>query len=375
MDHSKHKAAKIELGTSAAFDAQGLLWIATREAAGDGSTGYVVLQTSADMGKTWSAPKRVQQIPEAVSADGESRPKLAFGKSGQIYIAYTKPLSKPYTGDIRFSRSVDGGQTFSAPVTVHTDHNEITHRFESMIVDKNGRVYIAWIDKRDGEAAKARKEKYEGAATYYAVSEDSGASFKGDFKIADHTCECCRIAMALNPQGQPVAMWRHVFEPNIRDHALTTLTPDGKLPPLIRTSFDDWRVDACPHHGPSIAFAADGTRHQTWFNVKGDEGGVFYAATHKDGSLGVPVKLGTAQAEHADVAVNGQAVVLAWKQFDGKSTAILGKYSADGGATWKDREFGTTQGNSDQPHLFATPSGIAMVWRTQNEGVRIISAQ
>jgi len=243
MEHAHHKAAKTELGTSAAIDEQGQLWIAGKETAGDGANKqFVVLQMSRDMGKTWTSPKRVQQTPEPVAADGENRPKLAFGSKGEIYVSYTKPLAKPYTGEIRFTRSIDGGKTFSAPVTVHANRDEITHRFESMIVDKAGRIYIAWIDKRDGEAAKLRKEKYRGAALYYAVSDDSGASFKGDYKIADHTCECCRIALALNPEGNPVAMWRHVFEPNVRDHALRTLTPDGKFSDLTRVSFDDWKV-------------------------------------------------------------------------------------------------------------------------------------
>jgi len=367
------KAEKIELGTAAAVDANGQLWIATKETAGEGGIGYVTLQTSRDMGKTWSQAKRVQQTPEPISADGENRPKLAFGTTGEIYIAYTKPLTKLYTGEIRFSRSLDGGKTFSAPVTVHANRDEITHRFESMIVDKSGRIYIAWIDKRDAEAARAREEKYDGAAIYYAISENGGASFKGDFKVAEHSCECCRIGLALNAEGHPVAMWRHVFAPNVRDHALVELTADGKLSDPIRASFDDWRVDACPHHGPSLAYAADGTRYQTWFNVKGDEGGIFYATANPAGVLGTPVKLGNTQAEHADVAVDGKSVAVIWKQFDGKSTTIFGKISSDGGLTWQDKAFASSQGNSDEPHLFHTATGIALVWHTQIEGVRIIA--
>lgn len=368
--HKETKPPKIELGSSAAVDADGNLWIVSKEAATGG--GYLVLQTSRDMGQTWSAPKRVQQTPEAISADGENRPKLAFGSKGEIYLTYTKPLARPYTGDIRFARSTDGGRSFSAPITVHANRDLITHRFESLIVDQAGRIYVAWIDKRDAEAAAARKQRYAGAALYYAVSDDGGVSFKGDYKVADHSCECCRIALALNPAGQPVALWRHVYAPNARDHALLALTADGKLGEPVRASFDDWRIDACPHHGPALAYAADSTRHQVWFNVKDNEGGVFYARANPAGVLGAPLKLGTAQAEHADVVVSGTELALAWKQFDGKATAIIGKLSSDGGLTWRDREFARTQGASDQPHLLNTGAGIILVWRTQNEGVLVI---
>lgn len=64
---------------------------------------------------------------------------------------------------------------FSPLITVHSNRDEITHRFESMIVDTSGRIFIAWIDKRDAEAARAKKEKYAGAAIYYKRFYRSGS--------------------------------------------------------------------------------------------------------------------------------------------------------------------------------------------------------
>jgi hypothetical protein len=169
-----------------------------------------------------------------------------------------------------------------------------------------------------------------------------------------------------------VALWRHVFEPNARDHALSELTPDGRLAAIARASFDDWRIDACPHQGPALAFAADGTRHQAWFNVKDGEGGVFYAAADASGVLGKPQRIGSIQAAHADIAVRDRMVAVAWKQFDGKSTAILARLSNDGGKSWSERELARTQGASDQPRLLNTTAGITLVWRTGNDGIRTV---
>lgn len=374
MDHTQHKMPampkKPELGTSVEIDAQGRLWAASKEM--EGASQYVVLQVSEDKGRTWSARRRIASEPEGISADGENRPKIAFGTRGELYVSYTKPLAKPFTGEIRFVRSLDGGKTFQPAITVHANRDVITHRFDSMIVDRDGRIYITWIDKRDGVAASERGEKYRGAAVYYAVSDDGGASFKGDYKLADHTCECCRIALALHPDGRPMAFWRHVFAPNIRDHAMAALTPDGRPGEVTRATFDDWRIDACPHHGPSLAFASDGTRHQVWFNAKGEDGGVFYARATPNGELGKPERLGSPQAARADIAVDGNMVVLAWKQFDGKSTAALARVSTDGGLTWYERELARTERDSDHTHLLRTPSGIVLTWRTQGEGVLVI---
>lgn len=367
-----HAGRDASLGTSAAVDPQGRLWIARTEAAPQGA--YVVLQSSADLGKTWSSPQRVQQTPETIEAAGESAPKIAFGPAGQVYVSYTHPLGKPYTGEIRFARSTDGGKSFSAPATVHAHRELMTHRFDSLLVDRSGRVYVAWIDKRDAEAARARKQDYAGAAVYYAVSDDAGASFKGDYKLADHSCECCRIALVLDPSGTPVAMYRAVYGKNVRDHAIATLGADGKPGTPQRATFDDWHIDACPHHGPGLAFGPDGTRHQVWFDVTKEQGGVFYASAPPSGKLGKPVRLGTDQAEHADVAVDGARVAVVWKQFDGEATSILLRLSRDGGKTWKERTLARTAGNSDHPHLLRTPSGIVLVWRTQDEGVRVLPA-
>ncbi|TCS36014.1 hypothetical protein EDC30_10878 [Paucimonas lemoignei] len=375
LAHEGHAGAaatkRLELGTSAAVDKEGRLWVASKETLDGGE--FVVLRRSADLGKTWSKPIKVQNTPEPVSAGGEERPKIAFGPKDEIYVTYTKPVAKPHIGDIRFARSVDGARSFSEPVTVHASRDRIVHAFGSMIVDRAGRIFIVWIDGRDATATRARGESYRGSAIYYAVSSDGGATFKGDYKIADHVCECCRISLALNAQGNPVAMWRHVFEPNARDHAVAELAPDGKAGTAMRATFDDWRIDACPHHGPSLAYAADGTRHQVWFNGKdGDSAGVQYATVAPGQTSIKPVKLGEAQASHADIAVQGKQVAIAWKQFDGQATAIMAKLSADGGATWQSRELVRTAGDSDKPFLIHSPAGILLVWRTNNEGIRVV---
>ena len=362
-----------DLGTAAAFDRKGRLWVASKET--DDGHQYVALRSSDDMGKTWSVPRRIQKPPEPIAAKGEARPHIAFGGHDEIYITYTSTVAMPHIGDIRFVRSTDGGLTFSAPVTVHANRDFIVHSFESIVVDPDGRIYIAWIDSRDARDAKSRQERYAGSAVYYAVSSDQGATFKGDYKIADHACECCRIGLALDPEGKPVALWRHVFAPNARDHALARLQPDGSASAPERVTFDDWRIDACPHHGPSLAYTPDGTRHQVWFNGKeGDGGGVRYAAAKADGALAEPVSLGSAQAAHADILAQGQQVVIVWKQFDGQATAILSQRSDDGGKTWKESELARTDGESDKPYLAAAPTGPVLYWRTRNEGIRIVQA-
>ena len=96
---------------------------------------------------------RVNPEPEAVLGDGENRPKLLIRKS-VMYVSWTRGLTGPMTGDIRFSRSLDGGRSLAAPLTVNATRDIISHRFDALSADDQGRVALAWLDKRDLHAAQ-----------------------------------------------------------------------------------------------------------------------------------------------------------------------------------------------------------------------------
>jgi hypothetical protein len=328
-----------------------------------------MVQRSDDGGSSWQAPIPVMTAAEPVAAEGENRPKLAFGAKGEIYVAWTTPTPGPYTGDIRFARSLDGGKHWAPPMLVHRDRQLITHRFESMVVDAAGRIWVVWIDKRDLKLAEAAGRPYTGAALYYAYSEDRGASWRGDFKLADGSCECCRIALTADEQGRPAVLWRHVFAADERDHAFAVLEPaePGRTSnALARVTFDRWRIAACPHHGPSLAIAADGTRHAVWFNQVDGQGRVFYGQLTQAGPRRVQAL--PAGATHADVAVAGDAVAVAWKRFDGEKTRIETWLSFDAGERFSAGPVLDTALNSDQPRLVSAPQGILLVWH-RGEGV------
>ncbi|NMG42779.1 exo-alpha-sialidase [Aromatoleum toluvorans] len=356
------KAARPELGTSAAFAPDGTLYAVTK----DGQ--HVLLHRSPDEGRSWEAPVTVNADPEQIAAEGENRPKLAFDADGAALVSWTRPLAKRFTGEIRFARAADR-RHFTAPLTAHRDRQEITHRFESLAVTGAGKVVLAWIDKRDLELAQTANREYRGAAIYAAISDDGGRSFRPEQKLADHSCECCRIAITGDTDGLPLLMWRHVFEPNERDHALVKLGADGRPGAVTRATFDRWRIDACPHHGPSLAVAPDGTRHAVWFNEKDGEGRVFYGRL-KDGRVEGQRALGGEQAAHADIASAGPRVGIVWKEFDGERTRLQAELSGDGGASFSAHTLAATGGASDQPRVIRRGERLFAFWRTENEGMQ-----
>jgi len=357
-------APRPPLAVSVAFDAAGRLWRVRM------LDDCLVVDVSADRGATFAAPVRVTAEP--VAADGEQRPEIALGAGNEVYVAWTTPLPEPYAGYIRFARSLDGGRSFEAPLTVNDNRAAITHRFQSMQVAPDGRITLVWIDKRDLEAAKLAGTAYRGAALYTAVSTDGGASFGPNTRLAAHSCECCRIALASDSDGRPVAFWRHVFADGTRDHALV-LVGDGEYMAQPATR-QGWKVDACPHHGPDLAIATDGTRHGAWFSVVGGEPGLFYGAWDRAGlPLAEPLRFGAPNAAHPALLVQGLRVLLAWKAFDGENTVVSLMESADGGRHWSaPRAVATAAAASDHPRLVAEGATAYLSWSAAQEGYRLI---
>jgi len=356
---------------SAVFDEPGRLWVTWI----DGQ--HVVVASSTDRGRTFGAPTRVTTEAEEIDATGDARPKVAVGTAGEVYVAWTRRGTRPFTGDIRFARSVDGGRSFSTPRTVNDDGLPIGHRFESLGVNERGELFMVWIDKRDLEQALADGEPYAGAALYYTWSTDGGVTFAPNRKIKDHVCECCRIALTFDQDGWPVLVWREVLEGGLRDHGVVRFLDRDRFTAVGRVAVDGWRINGCPHHGPALSRDIDGAYHAVWLTGFGPRGpGAFYARSADDAlTFTEPMRVGTRTTlGHADIEVLGRHVAIVWKErVEPNTTAVHVMESEDVGLTWREtREVARTTGVSDHPLLVADSASIMLAWHTAADGYRLI---
>jgi hypothetical protein len=364
--HMAGMANEPELGASAAFDAHGGLWLATAKG------GHVRVQHSADFGKTFSAPVEVNSVAERIYDEGENRPKIAFGTKGQIYVTWSQPLAKPYTGYVRFARSLDGGKHFSAPVTVNHDLAKITHRFDALAVAGNGDVVIAWIDGRNEVAAKAAGKPFLGKSAYYTWSSDAGSTFAPDHKLMEHSCECCRIALAREPDGDVAAFFRGVFGDNIRDHAFAVLRTDGKAAHVERATYDGWQIAACPHQGPGLAIGSNGVLHGVWYEASHGPA-IWYGQLDPGHRPAHVLKIGGPGAGHADVAVHGRDVWVVWNQVSAKGYRLMLRVSRDGGDTFgAPRAIAESNVAVYSPQLLVHDGHAFAAWNTAN-GFRLVA--
>lgn len=351
---------------SASFDNKGRLWVTFV------SEQHVYVSHSDDNGQSFADAVRVNAVAEDAEFNGENRPKIIVAADGTVLLSWTTKTSNNFTGEIRFSRSTDGGRSFEQPRTINDDNLVTGHRFDSLVLTDSGKLYLTWIDKRDLEASAARGEDYAGAAIYYSVSEDLGASFKPNVRVSHNSCECCRIAVAPHGPDNIAILWRQIFGDQIRDHAIAVLGADGSVSQLARATIDDWRIEACPHHGP-VMVAAEHTDqyHISWFSAGQLHSGIHYA--RYDLATQTPMDLikvdGTPGAGHPSLATHNGILYLLWKGFDGLSTPLQLMTSHNQGRSWSTPQtLITTDQASDHPLLVNSEQGVFLSWHSDQHG-------
>ena len=165
--------AKVDCAATAvpAFAKDGRLWVAFSV----GKSLYAA--ASSDNGATFSAPTAIATIGDGViDAHGDARPKIVALKDGTLLASYTTRPDKQMIGTIFTARSTDGGKTFSAPQALLAEGGQ---RFDSILVNRKGRIYAGWLDKTHALKAKAEGKEFLGSGVAFAYSDDGGKTFKG----------------------------------------------------------------------------------------------------------------------------------------------------------------------------------------------------
>jgi len=365
-----HQPFTNQLAVSVTSDQAGRIWLAQVK------QGRVLVSASEDAGKHFSTEVAVNPTPMKVAADAEARPTIMVAANGAVYVTWTELLNKSHGGYIWFARSMDGAKSFEPPYIVHQHREEITHRYATMQLAADGTITVAWLDARDVLTAKAAGKPYDGAAIYYAVSRDQGKSFSPEQKLADNSCECCRIAMTSKPDGSVAVLWRHVFEGGERDHAMAEISPLGK-PVLVRASYGHWKIEGCPHHGAALAVGEGFGYHLAYFDGAGDKPGLRVA--RMDGQAWVtspPRRFGDAKrnAGHPALLSVGEQVWLAWQEHDNSGAYIVGMASTDGGRTWGSQTL-VMQSSSklDYPQWLMLQGQATLAVNSADKGLQLVT--
>jgi len=101
--------------------------------------------------------------------------------AGNVYVASSvvrSSINDP--GDVMFTKSVDGGLTWSNPIRINDDiSTSNTQWFGTMSVAPNGRIDIAWLDTRDSPPGENL------SALYYSYSDDMGETWSENVILSE----------------------------------------------------------------------------------------------------------------------------------------------------------------------------------------------
>lgn len=253
------------------------------------------------------------EIPSSkgVELHGENAPKMIFKPNGEIIAVWgidNPTPKKKYGGLIQYSQSFDKGKSWTSATPLVKDTAGIDQRYFDIDLLPNGEVAIIWLDNRS-------KTELQGSSLYYAETKGK-SGFQNEKSIGETTCQCCRTDLYVGKNGVIYTAYRDIINDEIRDMVLSYSSDNGKtFSEPKRISPDDWKINGCPHTGPTMTQNKAGL-HFAWFTMGGGAG-VFYANSSDNGSTFSKRDSvsDNPSAKHPQITVlNDKEVVIVWDE-------------------------------------------------------------
>lgn len=267
---------------------------------GGGDLYYV---TSRDLGRTFSAPVRVNSTPASVIATGTMRSgEMALGRGGRVHVAWMVP-SRPAL--VRYTRSNPDGAGFEPERTLPEKMGDIDA--PGLAADANGHVYVGWHGHEAGASGKE-----ESRAVWMRVSSDDGKTFAHERPVWQQptgACGCCGLDFYASRAGDLFVLYRAALEGVHRDVYLLESSDHGAH--VTGSAVQRWDINACPMS--SMSFAENAA---SLFAAWETEGQV-YAGLVDRAHAAVPSHFspepGTRPRKHPRLAVDRSGdVLMAW---------------------------------------------------------------
>ena len=316
-----------------------------------GASPELVHQRSRDGGRTWSEDTTIDRGGHGLDRPHRGMDPQIAAHGDTVVVLWTTPGTSPWgAGPPATAISRDGGRTW-APGTNPSDTGSTDgHVFLEIVADEAGDLYAFWLDSRDGAQGLRA-----------AVSRDGGGSWAPNVSVDAATCECCwNTALPVGP-GRVLVLYR---DKDPRDMGLA-VTADGGRAWARRATVGtfNWDFDGCPHVGGGLAGGEAALHAVVWTAESGHEGLHLLRSTDLARTWAATARVGTTRARHADIAAEGDEVAAVWDDVVEGATAVYGKSSRDGGATWTGAvRLSAAEDVASHPKVVAVQGAFVAFW-------------
>lgn len=280
--------------------------------------GYA-LKFAAFDGREWSAPRTIRSGSDLFVNWADFPSVKVLGKDRLAAHWLQRAAKSTYAYHVKVALSNDGGISWSAPITPHTDTSATEHGFVSLWSDGNS-LGAAWLDGR-----RYNKEGHDASneMTVQSTTIDRNGKRGPEVLLDGRACDCCQTAVTVTAKG-PVIAYRDRSPDEIRDIYVVRRV-NGKWTDPAPVSRDNWKINACPVNGPAIA--SQGSKVAlAWFTAASDSPRVKLAFSADAGAtFGAAVRIDNgAPAGRVDAMLltDGSALV-SWIERVGGDTAAV----------------------------------------------------
>lgn len=231
-----------------------------------GRPARILFARSTDFGLSFSSPLDVSK-----SAGVAFDPEIAVDTKDAINVAWQDTATGQSV--IMFSRSTDGGASFSQPKKISTGSGNATEA--AIATDSSDRISITWVDESTGSAE-----------AFYARSTDGGSTFSQPLNVSNFTDGDIHKPTVITFQDTVYVAFQNgdLFgEENIKQRQVFLVkSTNAGVSFEPREQVSDAVNSKGRAHSPAMTVDSRGTLHIVWIDasfVGNDEGLLFYSSS------------------------------------------------------------------------------------------------
>ncbi|HEY6170922.1 MAG TPA: exo-alpha-sialidase [Candidatus Kapabacteria bacterium] len=255
------------------------------------SNGDIYFTHSSDNGANFMTPTRVT-MTGGVNANFQRTAQFVLDTKDNIHMVWMEDRVNDQP-DIWYSHSTNKGMTWSMPMCVvdADDSSKYMQDFCSIAVDSSDNLYVSFLDFREeqrkttmyGELRLTRSN--DGGKTWSANTKVNVIP-----NGIGGTCECCKQDIAVSPEGHVYIGFRSNIN-NKRDIWVARSMDKGDtFEEAIQIQSGVWTIQACPVSGPNVTLDGKEDLHIVWCDSRDDsaKSNAYYSRLPKDSRQATP---------------------------------------------------------------------------------------